>query len=120
MGDFKELSVWKMGRALTRDVYRVTSDFPAEERFGLTAQLRSAAVSIGSNIAEGSAKLSLRDQARHFRIANGSAREVESLLVMAHDSGRLRDADLEGLNLCVRRVQQMLTALISSCERRGR
>lgn len=83
MHNFRRLEVWQDSLDLATEIYLVTTTFPADERFGLTAQLRSAAVSIGSNIAEGAGRGSPGDMARFLRIALGSIAEVESQLEMA-------------------------------------
>jgi four helix bundle protein len=87
---YRDLRVWKTAVELTLEVYRITESFPASERFGLTSQLRRAAVSIASNIAEGHAR-STRGEYRHFlSIARGSAVEVEVQLLLAEQIGFVR------------------------------
>jgi four helix bundle protein len=90
MADFKRLDVFNLAHALTLDLYRLTAEFPAIERFGLVAQIRRAAVSIGANLAEGSAR-SRKEFARYIGIALGSANELEYLLQVASDLGFLAD-----------------------------
>ena len=87
MHRFKELEIWKKSRTFCVKIYLVTSTFPSEERFGLTNQLRRAAVSIPSNIAEGSSRQSNKDFARFLEIAIGSAYEIETQLLIASDLG---------------------------------
>ena len=77
--------MWRASRELTLDVYRLTESLPGAERYGLVSQLRRAAVSIGSNIAEGTSRRSPADFARFLEIAAGSASEVEHLLTTAVD-----------------------------------
>ena len=74
MRDFHELKVWQKAHRFALDLYRATQDFPAEERFGLTTQLRRAAASVASNIAEGCGREGERDFARLLSIAGGSAK----------------------------------------------
>ena len=83
MRDFRELKVWQKAHRFVLDLYRHTQGFPAEERFGLTVQLRRAAVSVASNIAEGCGREGERDFARFLSIAGGSASEVEYQLLLA-------------------------------------
>ncbi|HWL49572.1 MAG TPA: four helix bundle protein [Acidimicrobiia bacterium] len=83
MHNFRRLEVWEDSLVLATQIYELTRDFPAEERFGLTAQLRSAAVSVGSNIAEGAGRGSPAELARFIRIALGSIAEVDSQLELA-------------------------------------
>jgi four helix bundle protein len=86
---FENLTVWQSARRLSGEVYSATQGFPKEELFGLTSQIRRAAVSIGANIAEGSGRNSDADFARFLEIAYGSAMELASLLYLASDAGRL-------------------------------
>ena len=85
MQKFQDLRVWQRGHALVLQVYRLTSSFPAEERFGLIAQLRRAALSVPTNIAEGSKRRSGQEYGRFLNIAEGSLAEVEYLLIVSRD-----------------------------------
>ena len=87
MHQFKELVVWKRSRLFCSEIYKITSSFSADEKFGLTNQLRRAAVSIPSNIAEGSLRNSNKDFSRFLEIAIGSAYEIETQLLIASDLG---------------------------------
>jgi four helix bundle protein len=78
--NFRKLKVWERAQNACVRVYRVTADYPAEERYGLTGQLRRAAVSVGANIAEGSKRTGPADKRRLWGVALGSAAEVESEL----------------------------------------
>jgi len=83
--NYKELSFFKKAHELTLEVYKTTKEFPKEELYGLTSQLRRASVSIGSNIAEGSVRSTNRDY-KHFLFNSlGSAKEVEYQLLVAKD-----------------------------------
>jgi four helix bundle protein len=81
--NFKDLIAWQKAMDLVEMVYRLTSQFPSDERFGLTSQLRRAAVSIPSNIAEGQGRNSNGDFGRFLNIAYGSLREVETQLLIS-------------------------------------
>jgi len=85
MHNFKELIVWQKSRNLVKGIYKLTQKFPADEKFGLTQQIRRAAISIPSNIAEGSGRGTNSDFIRFIDIANGSAFEVETQLYLALD-----------------------------------
>ena len=111
-GDFKNLKVWQRAHNLTLFLYGVTESFPATEQFGLTVQLRRASASIAANIAESRGRLGLRDQQRFLHIAQGSAREVESHLLLARDLGLLATDQSTHALMLVREVQRMLAALI--------
>ena len=85
MQPFTELKVWQRSHALVLEIYTLTRDFPAEERFGLTSQLRRAAISVATNIAEGSRRQHAQDFARFLNIAEASLAELEYLLMLTHD-----------------------------------
>jgi four helix bundle protein len=112
MGDFKELAVWQQARVLVKEVYLATGAFPSSERYGLEIQLRRAAVSIASNVAEGAGIGGDRPMLRHLRIARGSTAEVECQLLLARDAGILNENSWRRLDSQVQRVGRMLTALI--------
>lgn len=82
---FEKLEVCKLARTLTKNIYLASKEFPDDERFGLTGQIRRAAVSISSNIAEGSSRQSGKEQARYTEIAFGSLLEVLNQLITASD-----------------------------------
>ena len=86
-GGFRRLMVWQQAMSLAKECYLLTKPFPREEQFGLTSQIRRAAVSIPANIAEGSARGSAREFSRFLRIAGGSLRELETYLLMIVDLG---------------------------------
>ena len=88
---FTDLRVWQASHRTTLDVYRITRSFPADERFGLASQMRRAAVSIGSNIAEGFGGRRPRDKARLYNIGEGSAEELKNLLLVARDLGYAKE-----------------------------
>lgn len=120
MGDYKDLRVWQAAMGLAATVYRETKSLPDDERYGLTSQIRRAVVSISANIAEGQTKgqslKSHKEFARFVSIAQGSAAEVESLLIL---SGRLEFLDgdtLHRLRADIEDVRRMLSALRTSIE----
>jgi len=91
-GHYK-LEAWKRARELVLSVYKLTQAFPKEEMFGLTAQMRRAAVSIPSNIAEGAARAGEREFSQYLNIARGSLSELETQLPVAMDLGYLKKND---------------------------
>ena len=93
MHQFKELKVWNNTRLLVKEIYIYTESFPKEEVFGLTNQIRRSAISISSNIAEGCGRESSIEFARFLDLANGSAFELESQLILANDLNFLSDTD---------------------------
>lgn len=110
---FKDIMAWKMGRDLTIQIYRVTAYFPQSEQFGLTNQIRRAAISITSNIAEGFGRRTGPDRIRFYEIARGSANEVLSQLDLAEAIGMLRKEHYEELEVTAVDVCRILTGLIN-------
>lgn len=82
---FTDLHAWQEGHCLVFDAYSITKEFPRDEKFGLTSQLRRAAVSVTSNIAEGFSRSSYQDKTRFYSIALGSLTEVQNQLLAARD-----------------------------------
>ena len=91
MRDFHKLGIWQRSHQLTLDIYKVSKSFPKDELFGLTSQIRRAASSIPTNIAEGCGRASNKDYAHFLQIAIGSASEVEYELLLAHDVEYIND-----------------------------
>ena len=114
MRDFRELKDWEKSHQLALDTYRATAGFPKEETYGLTSQIRRAAVSIPANIAEGCGKNGAADFARFLQIAVGSASELEYHVLFSRDLGLLRIADYEDLSNQVVEVKRMLTSFIQT------
>jgi four helix bundle protein len=112
MQSFHELQVWQKAHALTLRVYEATRAFPAEERFGITSQLRRAASSCAANIAEGCVRGSDAEFARFLRMSLGSASELEYHVLLAQDLSMLEAHTYGELNERVTEVKRMLTALI--------
>jgi four helix bundle protein len=113
MQDFRKLTVWERSHKLCLDVYRESSGFPPKEIYGVTSQIRRAAASIPTNIAEGCGRSSGPDFARFLQVAMGSACETEYLIILAHDLAYLND-DIYGVVVReVSEVKQMLAALIA-------
>ncbi len=104
MFKFEKLEVWQLAIAFAERVYAVTSAFPPDERYGLTSQLRRAAVSISSNIAEGSSRSSDQDFARFIEIAYGSLMEVVSQIHLANRRQFVRDEDTQAVRAQAERL----------------
>ena len=88
---FEKMAVWQMSRIFAKKLYQVTRQFPKEELFGLTSQIRRATISVSCNLAEGSARMSVKEQQRFYEIAFSSAVEVVNLLILSNDFGYLSD-----------------------------
>ena len=112
------LKVTAQARALASYVYRATTDFPHAERFGLTAQMRRAAISIGSNIAEGCGRSGDREFVHYLHVALGSASELEFQAVVASDLGFLSAERSPGLLNEISRAKRMLARLIKAVRSR--
>jgi four helix bundle protein len=106
--DFRNLKVWQKAHLLTLDVYRNTRDFPNEERFGLTTQLRRSCASVPANLSEGCARDGDMDFARFVNIAAGSASETDYHLLLARDLEYLGDSTYQKLFDEVSEVKRML------------
>jgi four helix bundle protein len=98
MVPYERFDAWKVSHQLALQVYRVTETWPVNERYGLTIQIRRAALSAPTNIAEGSAKRGSREFRRYLDIALGSLSEVSYLLRFTRDRGILSDADFKALD----------------------
>jgi four helix bundle protein len=119
--EFKELKVWSKAHETTLLFYRLPQQFPKEELFGLTSQIRRAASSIGANIAEGCGRRSDGELARFLNIARGSAVELEYHLILAHDLKPLPAGNFSMLGRQLDEIKRMLTTLIQRVQpvRRG-
>lgn len=112
MMDFTDLKVWQKARHLCVETYRITDRFPPKERFGLTDQIRRAALSVCANIAEGFGRGPGRDFSYHLRIARGSATEVRCCAILAGDLGFMDASAHEKVAPPAEEIQRMLTALL--------
>ena len=97
MKSYMELDAWKQARALVKDIYEFTATFPSEERFGLISQLRRAAVSVPSNIAEGLGRNHTKDCIQFLYIAKGSLNEIETQLYLAVDLSLCKEQSAQEL-----------------------
>jgi len=112
MRDHRKLRAFDLADALVFEVYKVSTTFPKEEQFGLTAQMRRAAVSIVSNIVEGCARKSQADYLRFIDMAFGSSRELEYQLSLACRLGYLKENDYKKLNTTSVETSRVLSGLI--------
>lgn len=108
---FEKLEVWQKSITFTDLVYRVTRRFPEEERFGLTSQMRRAAVSISSNLAEGASRASRADYARFVELSAGSVFEVVSQATVARRQGFLSSEDYPLIYAAAEELSRMLSGL---------
>ena len=108
MHNFKELNSWKEAKDLSVLIYKLTSKFPSSEIYGITSQIRRAAVSIPSNIAEGAGRNSNKDFSRFIAIALGSAFELETQLLIASEIDYIDNEDYKELIVSLNKIQKML------------
>ena len=109
--NFERLDVWRRAVELASFIYDATVAFPADERFGLTSQMRRAAVSISSNIAEGSSRTSRQDFARFVELATGSLYELVSQAFIARERNLLAEDDFQKLHDRATELIRMLSGL---------
>ena len=108
---YRDLNVWKLSIELVKDIYQVTTKFPPVEIYGLTNQLRRAAISIPSNIAEGQGRNSFKEFKQFLAIALGSLAELETQLIISHEIGYLNREDSNKLLAALDNIRKMLKAL---------
>jgi len=94
---FEKLDVWQLSRNLAVEIYKISNDFPKEEKYGLSSQIRRAVISVSSNIAEGSSRQSGIEQARYTEIAYGSLLEVLNQLILSSDLNYIATKEVEDL-----------------------
>jgi four helix bundle protein len=118
MKDFRTLLVWQKSHDLTLAIYRATNHFPADERFGLTSQMRRSCSSIPTNIAEGCGRGTNPEFQRFLQIAFGSSSELDYQLILASDLAFLSPQEDAELNAKLVEVRKMLGALIRKVQTR--
>ncbi|USO00370.1 MAG: four helix bundle protein [Phycisphaeraceae bacterium] len=116
MKSYEDLVAWRLAVSACIDVYRVTQRFPSDERFGPTQQLRRAAVSVPSNIAEGYGRGSRQEYTRFLRVARGSLNEVETQLLIAEKLGYFGKAEHDETREKLAEAGRVLAGLIRSLE----
>jgi four helix bundle protein len=116
--DFRDLVLWQKAMVLACATYRATRALPRDEALGLTRQIRRAAVSVPSNVAEGSARRTSRDYLAFLHVSRGSLAELRTQLLIARDVGFLTDAELRSLETQLDEVGRLLNAVIRGLHRR--
>jgi four helix bundle protein len=106
--DFKKIQVWERAHSFALRIYKLTSAFPNNEMYGLTSQMRRAAISIPSNLAEGCGRDSQAELARFVHISGGSASELEYQLLLAHELGYIDERDFLELDKEINEIKRML------------
>lgn len=110
----EDLTVFKRAHALTLNIYKISNEFPNEEKFGLVSQMRRAASSIGSNLMEGSHRSNKGEYRQFVGIARGSAGELKYHLLLAKDLGYLSEQQYEAFKVEIDEISKMLKGLVKS------
>lgn len=113
MRNFRKYQVWELGHQITLDVYKLSKQFPKDERFGITSQMRRCSSSVPANIAEGCGRESEKEFKRFLVIANGSATELEYFLILVKDLKLADDNAIDELIEKVDKLKRSLNRLIS-------
>ena len=116
--NFRDLIAWQKAMDLVEEVYKLTRDFPKEEVYALTSQMRRASVSVPSNIAEGEGRRSGNEFGHFLSIAHGSLRELETQILIAHRLAYLTEAQTQTLISMTEEVGRLLNGLANSLKRR--
>jgi four helix bundle protein len=111
---FEKLEVWQLSRELVKVIYKVTSVFPEKEKYGITPQMNRAAISVCSNIAEGSSRTSGKDQAHFYQIAYGSLMELLCQAIVANDLKYIEAAQYDDVRTRIELISNKLNSLRSS------
>ncbi len=117
--NFRDLKVWQKSYQVCLKIYTITKDFPKQETYGLTSQIRRAAVSIPSNIAEGYGRKTTPDYIRYLYIAYGSNCELETQILLSGDLEYIKSEKLKEIQEAMGEVERMLKALIRSLENKN-
>ena len=113
---FTDLVAWQEAHKLVLAIYKVTKDFPKEEQFGLTSQVRRAAISVSSNIAEGFSRKSYIDKNRFYSMARGSITELQSQLLIAKDIGYIKQSKFREVADQTVVVHKLINGLLKSSQ----
>jgi len=118
MTSHKDLKVWQKGIELVKSIYEITQSFPSNEQFGLVSQMRRAAVSIPSNIAEGCGRNSDKELIHFLYIALGSASELETQIIISQELSLLQPEKSEQMQSLIFEIIKMISSLIKSIRTR--
>lgn len=118
ISSFKDLKIWQKSMILINQIYNLSKDFPANEKFGLTSQINRASVSVASNIAEGWGRESKKSFVQFLKISRGSLFELDTLLIVAVNQNYLKDSDYDQLLIQINEIGKMINSLIYSIEKK--
>jgi len=108
---FEKLEAWNAARALSSQVYKITAQFPAEEKYGIVQQLRRAAISVSSNLSEGTGRFSPKDQAHFYSMAYSSLMELLNQTIISKDLGFVSPKDYEAIRSSIEPLSAIITGL---------
>lgn len=111
MGGYRDLKVWQLGVEISLAIYKLTDGFPSREQYGLSSQLRRAAVSVSSNIAEGHSRGATKDLIRFLGIARGSVAEIETQLIISKNLGYVQIVEFDRIISMLDEESRMLSGL---------
>lgn len=111
---YRDLHIWQRAKAFVVSIYKITETFPSSEMYGLTNQMRRAAVSIPSNVAEGFRKVSKKEKLQFLRTAYGSGSELETQLEISHDLGYLNKEMFQRASLELDEIMRMMNKAIKT------
>lgn len=111
---FEKLEAWKKAKTLTKAIYLATKSFPREEQFGLTQQIRRAAISVVSNIAEGAGRKTANDRANFYMIAYSSLLEITNQVILAFELEYLNPQEYAQIRKCISETSFLVNALYKS------
>ena len=111
---FEKLDVWKDSRELVKMIYLLTKAYPSSELYGLSSQIRRASVSISANIAEGSGRIHIKEQAHFYQIAYSSAIELLNELILSNDLNYIKNEELNQARLLIEKITRQIAQLRKS------
>ncbi len=114
---YKELIVWQKSMILVKEIYKISSSFPDNEKFGLTSQMRRASVSIPSNIAEGWGRLSRKSYIQFLRISRGSLFELETQILITKELNYISDSEI--IENLITKISKMLNSIIKKLDEKN-
>ncbi len=115
IGKFEHLTVWQKAHALVLKIYKITRNFPRDERFGLVSQMRRSAVSIAANIAEGFKRRGIKDKINFYNISQSSLNELQYYMILIEDLKYINHlGELNEINSFIEEIGKMLNGLVSS------
>lgn len=115
--NFTDLKAWQSAHKLTLTIYTITKQFPKHEQYALTSQIRRAAISVSSNIAEGFSRLSKNEKIQFYSIAKGSLTELQNQALLSRDLGYINNKNFQHIASLSIKISKLLTGLIQSTKK---